>query len=138
MKQLLILSYIFLSSNLFGDIAFSSLYDGEYYQHTISDDRLAKCPKWNPEKDLNPPHPAGKALAQAKKYIATIATTEETFWEFEGLALVNVRDGWAWRATYRLTRKGFSSGIWPTMQCWILMDGSLVDPIVTKRHKQKK
>jgi hypothetical protein len=114
-----------------GEFAFSSYHDGRRYLFIISSERQARCPKWDPEKAANPPVSAAKALASAKTFIATIETNKRLFWDFEDLSLVNV-DGWAWRARFRLRpkREG-STGQWPTMDCWILMDGSVVQPSVS-------
>lgn len=113
---------------------FYSYYDGKRYQFTITDERLARCPKWDLDQQENPPYPAAKALAQAKQFIAGVPTSEKTFWTLEDLSLVDLGDDWAWRARFSLTYRGPSSGIWPTMDCWILMDGTQIKPKITK-HK---
>ena len=136
------------------DGTFYSYYDGKKYEFKITAERQAVCPKWDVEKDANPPCSAGKALLKAREFIATIETGDTLpwdtkagpwdgkdadlgkgkdglFWEFEDLALVNV-NGWVWRARYRLAKHGVMTGIWPKMDCWILMDGTVIQPRVTK------
>lgn len=111
--------------------AFYSHYDHKQYKFIITEADQTRCPKWNPQTDPNPPYPAAKALEQARQFIATIPTKGHTFWEFEDLALVDVSGGWAWRARYRLTLRGGSTGVWPTMDCWVLMDGTRIEPKIT-------
>jgi len=107
-------------------------FDRKRYMFTITAKGQARCPKWDTEKDANPPLPASKALAKAKEYIATIETNSGLSWAFKDLALVNI-DGWVWRARYDLVvNHGLMTGAWPTMDCWILMDGTVVQPKITK------
>jgi hypothetical protein len=122
-------SLVVFSGHAAADGRFYSYYDGKQYAFDISAERQARCPKWDPEKDANPPVSAAEALASAKRFIAAIETKNGLFWKFEYLSLVNV-DGWAWRARYKLETRGNSTGQWPTMDCWILMDGAVVQPSV--------
>jgi hypothetical protein len=136
--KLLLCGFLFagLVSRVAAEAEFDSYYDGKRYQFKITEAQQARSPKWDPDKDANPPHPAANALAEAQKFIASIPTFKETFWKLEDLALVNVSGGWAWRARYRLTRRGGSTGIWPTMDCWIVMDGARVEPTITEDKKR--
>lgn len=113
------------------DVAFYSHYDGKQYKFIISEAQLARCPKWDPAIEPNPPHPAAKALEQARQFIATVPTKGNTFWRFEDLALVQVSDSWVWRVRYRLERRGGSTGVWPYIDCVILMDGTSIQPKIT-------
>lgn len=111
--------------------AFCSYYDGKRYKFTFTSDRQARCPKWNPEKSDNPPLSAAKALSAAKKFIADIKPIDGFKWEFEELSLLDVY-GWAWRAQFQLRwQDGPSNGPPCLMQCWILMDGTVVQPTIT-------
>lgn len=118
-----------------GETEFYSHYNHKQYKFTITEAEQACCPKWNPETDPNPPYPAAKALEQAKQFIATVPTMGDTFWKFEELALVQASGGWAWRVRYQLTRE-FTTGIWPTMDCLILMDGTQIKPSVTSEKAE--
>jgi hypothetical protein len=110
-------------------------YNGKRYQFIVTERQQASCPKWDTEKEANPPFPAAKALAKANEFIANIETKDSLFWEFKALALVNI-DGWMWRARYRLTKKvGMMTGAWDEMECWILMDGTVIQPKVTEDEK---
>jgi hypothetical protein len=105
-------------------------YNGKRYEFAVHAERQANCPKWDPEKDANPPLSAAAALAKATKFIETIKTKDGVWWELEELALVKL-DGWMWQAHYRLTKFGVMTGVWPRMPCWILMDGTVVQPKIT-------
>ena len=109
-------------------------HDGKCYEFTMSAEQQGGCPKWDTEKDADPPLPAAKALAKAKEFIATVKTTDHLSWELEELALVKI-DGWMWQARYCLTKKGLMSGVWPRMPCWILMDGTIIQPRITEDKK---
>jgi hypothetical protein len=112
------------------DAAFYSHYDGKQYKFVITQADQARCPKWNPQVDPNPPYPAAKALEQAQQFIATVPAKKDTSWMFEYLALVDIGGGWAWRARYQLTPR-WGTGVWPTMDCVILMDGTRIQPKIT-------
>src|SRR5437588_4191375 len=115
-----------------GQSEFNSYYNGKQYKFIITEAEQARCPKWDPRTAPNPPYSAAKALEQARQFIGTIATKNNTFWKFGDLALVDVSGGWAWRARYTLTLPGPSTGAWPTMDCWILMDGTVIKPKLRK------
>jgi hypothetical protein len=69
----------------------------------------------------------------ATNFLATIKMQEGQTWAFEDLALVDVY-GWAWRARWQYLYNGTYQGPPLEMQCWILMDGSVVQPKITP-HK---
>jgi hypothetical protein len=107
-------------------------YNGKHYTFVVTDAHQARCPKWDPEKDSNPPLPASEALSKVNKFIATIKTEDDLFWKFEALALTYM-SGWMWRARYRLSKKvGMMTGAWSEMECWILMDGTVIQPSITE------
>jgi len=115
-------------------------YDGKRYEFAVSAEQQAACPRWDKEREENPPFPAGKALAKAKMFISTIKTKESFWWELEALDLLKVDcwrdgeeiDGWMWQARYRLTKHGISTGPPVDMLCWILMDGKVIEPKITE------
>jgi hypothetical protein len=124
---------------------FGYWYDGNDYEITISMERLHKCPDWDPSKEENPPLSARKALEKGQTFISRFPAKNGNFWEFEGISLVEIkgsgfapafpiREGWVWRARYQLRPPGGGTGFWPTIDCYILMDGTVVEPKVTP-HK---
>ncbi len=112
-----------------------SYHNGKRYTLRITGEMQAKCPRWNPEADANPPVSAAKALAEAKKFIAGVEKPEDEWWELENLALEPVSGRWIWRARYLLRRDGVSIGVPTMMDCCILMDGTRVEPIITDSKK---
>ena len=109
-------------------------YDGKRYEFVVTGQQQADCPKWDPEKDANPPVSAAKALSKANEFIETIRTKDPWSWELEGLALVD-KDGWMWQVCYRLTKIGAMTGPPDQMDCWILMDGTIVQPRIREDTK---
>ena len=108
-----------------------SYYAGKRYTFTITSKMQAHCPKWNPDKSPNPPLSAAKALASARKFISTIEHDPGYKWELDDLSLVDAC-GWAWRARFELHWLGAASSGQPfTMHCWVLMDGTVVQPLIT-------
>ena len=109
---------------------FNSYYQNKRYQYNISDKDLERCPVWNRTEQLNPPHPAAKALSQAEEFMRTIPAPKDQFWTLDDLALEDFgQDHWAWRATFSVG--GIVRSNPRTMQSWILMDGSLLKPKIT-------
>ena len=110
-------------------------YDGKRYDFIVTERQQARCPRWDAEREANPPLSAAHALAKANKFIANFKTKDSLVWELDALALINVA-GWMWSARYRLTKKiGIMTGAWPEMGCWILMDGTVVEPTITEDEK---
>jgi hypothetical protein len=110
-------------------------YSGKHYTFVVTERQQERCPKWDTEKEANPPFPAAKALAKANEFIATLKTKDSLFWEFKALALVEM-NGWLWQARYRLSKTvGMMTGAWPEMECWILMDGTVIQPQITEDTK---
>jgi hypothetical protein len=109
-------------------------YNGKCYTFAVRAEQQASCPKWDPEKDAYPPLPAATALAKATKFMATIKTEDGLWWEFKELALVKV-GGWMWQARYCLTKEGIMAGTWPQIPCWILMDGTVIQPKITENKQ---
>ncbi len=121
-------------------------YDGKRYDFAVSAKQQSTCPRWDAEKKANPPLWAAKALAKAKEFIATIKTKEGFWWELEELDLVKIDcwmeqpdlvkiDGWMWQARYGLAKQGLMTGPPQEMPCWILMDGTVIQPRITEDKK---
>jgi hypothetical protein len=113
---------------------FSCYYRDNRYKFTITEEQQDKCPKWDSGREENPPLSPAQALKQAKKYIARIETAKDYAWEFEELSLLDV-SGWLWRTRYRLTFRGGWTGPPVYMDCYILMDGTVIKPVVTPHRR---
>ena len=84
-----------------------------------------------------PPLSAADALGNAKTFVAEIKPERNHFWQLQELSLADVH-GWLWKARFQLEYKGGSTGPPYYMDCYILMDGTVVKPIVTREQKNKK
>lgn len=110
--------------------------EGNQYAVTISYADLARCPKWDPMTQDNPPYPAAKALKQAGNFMARFpvpfahAHEVPATWTLEDLGLVRLGEDWVWRASYVLKRGSVAISSSP-IRCWVLMDGSLMQPKAT-------
>lgn len=124
--------------------SFKYRYDGRDYEISITPERLHQCPDWDQTKQDNPPLAARKALEKARSFIERFPAKNGNWWEFQGLTIVEitgpgiapalpVREGWVWRARYQLRPPGGGTGFWPTIDCYVLMDGTVVEPTVTPR-----
>lgn len=109
---------------------FSSYVGDKRYTFVITLERQAKCPTWNPKTQPNPPLAASRALVTARKWVAAIQQPEDYTWEFEDLSLIDAC-GWTWRGRFRLAYKGVADGPPRIMDCYILMDGSVIKPTIT-------
>jgi hypothetical protein len=103
-------------------------------------EQLGRTPHWHPEEEDNPPLSASKALAAVLAWIGTLPPEKTKPWEFEELSLEEVRasdvpDGdhnhaWVWTARCQpkdeMRKRPF--GNWPKRWCYVLMDGTLIDP----------
>lgn len=106
-----------------------SYFDGKQYEFRITEEDVYAAPSWDPHKAANPPLSASKALDAAERFIAEFPVDEGTLWDFEELALTKVCDQhWAWRAEFRYVAGIVSTGPGITMQCWVLMNGKVIQP----------
>jgi hypothetical protein len=121
------------------DVEFHSTYYGGMgepkYEYKITAEMIDRAPKWNERVEPNPPLSAAVAIIKGKECIEKIPTgsiapgpTPENYWELTGVGLKKVLRGWAWDVSYQLTSRGPMSGIWPIMDCWVLMDGTVLAP----------
>jgi hypothetical protein len=108
------------------------------YEYLITSDMLDRAPKWDLGRAPNPPLSRAEAIARSKECIVQIppglvdltglSTTTERYWTLAGAKLQKVLDSWAWTISYQLTSNGPMTGWWPVMDCWVLMDGSVLKP----------
>ncbi len=114
-------------------------WDGSYkYEYVITAEMVDRAAKWNPASAPTPPLSRTEAIARSRGCIAKIppgrvdltflSATTEDYWALAEVKLQKVLDGWAWTISYQLTSNGPMTGYWPTMDCWILMDGSVLTP----------
>ena len=105
------------------------------YAFAISEAAYKKMTKWNIESEGHPPVSPQKAFKLAKARLDKISIPKGYFWTFEGATLKPVNrffqnDKWIWKVSFRYTLDGPSTGVWPTMDFLVTMDGELIEPII--------
>ena len=103
---------------------------GKSYVSEVSWGQLAKSPSWEKNAD-NPPISPRRALSIAVREADRIKSPKGFRRTLHGLALVPVRDKWLWEVSFIWeVEVGGSTGIPNNFDVLILMDGSVVKPIV--------
>jgi hypothetical protein len=121
-----------------GQSEFTTYYKDKRYTFTITSKRQSTCPKWTPEKEENPPLSAANALKKAEKFAGTVEAGKGYVWRVAELSLANVH-GWLWRARFQLSPvQGEWIGPLQFMDCYILMDGTVVQPVVVPSTDRAK
>jgi hypothetical protein len=106
-------------------------YGGKHYRWEIHLKQLERTPNWEPAKQPNPPLSAAKALAKAQAFIRSILPDEHAKWQLRCLHLSNQRTWgrWLWQVSYDGPSHD-NSGVPPTMECYILLDGTVLQPTI--------
>lgn len=102
------------------------------YKFIISEALLKGQPKWDPQSQTNPPVSIAKALKKAYAFISRLQPRSTYHWEFVSACLTPAYDSYVWTVQFHLRFDGVSSGPPQTMSCYVLMDGSVVQPVVTQ------
>jgi hypothetical protein len=104
--------------------------NGKRFGVTVTEEALKKAPTWKAEAD-DPPLAARKAMKIADAAFARLLPeAKKDEFRLEYLILrTGPGNGWYWVAQYRAT--GGGTGIPSALQVVILMDGSVVEPVVT-------
>jgi hypothetical protein len=109
---------------------------GKHYIVAVTQKQLDKSPIWKDDAE-NPPLSARKAM----KLTATmkdnlVKDTDRLVWKQEGASLEEAGDNrWYWLISYRASdpRPGTgSTGQPPTLRLIVLMDGTVIEPQVSK------
>lgn len=115
--------------------SFAAYYDGHAYRYVITPEMVDKAPHWSPDASPNPPISAAKALAKGNACIHQVPTKPAESWQLRELALGQAAGGWIWVVRYRLiSNEQIMTGYWPTLFCPVLMDGTVVNPAITKHE----
>jgi hypothetical protein len=114
--------------------------NGMQYRFAVSNAAYEKLPDWTPETGTHPPITPKVAMDVAHQELQKIKIGEEYFWRFEHVSLEPVNTfyperKWMYRVVYRYAIKGFSTGVWPTMEYIVTMEGKLVTPHISKDKK---
>lgn len=106
---------------------------GKAYYSEISRDALNKSPAWNTE-DENPPLSARKAINLSDaRFKKLVKDTEDYKWRREEAAVVFLGSKFCyWKITYEAwVTRGGSSGPPITIELFVLMDGTFIEPEVS-------
>ena len=109
-------------------------YRGHVYASRVTEEDLAKAPKWNPNFTDNPPLPPRKALnaaiAQLQKLNSRSKLGITTAFDLKSIALENLEfDRWIYQISFKLP-----NGFYP-FQVMVLMDGTAQEITEEKRKR---
>ena len=132
---------------------FSRFYtiEDERYKIAVTEKKLLECPRWDPENDANPPVGAAEALKKAKQWAEGYDLPKNKHFQFDSLNLFkashawdfehkfpkSARDLWIWRVEYRVHNYGALGDTVDKIECWILMDGTVVEPKLQRKLKEE-
>jgi hypothetical protein len=113
-----------------------SYFEGNRYAFIISEEKYAAMRAWNPNSSDFPPVPPGRALQIAEERLRKILIPNNYGWRLEAVALEPVNefysDGkWMYVVHFRYFINGLSTGVWPSMNFIVTMDGELVEPVIS-------
>jgi hypothetical protein len=119
-----------------------SYFDGNQYAFIISEEKYATMRFWSPKTGESPPVSPGRALQLAEERLGKIPVPKNYGWEVEAVALepINVSspDGkWMYVVKFRYCMNGPTTGVWPTLDFIVTMDGELVEPVVSNRQPSR-
>lgn len=108
------------------------------YSVTITVQALKNAPVWKKDAE-SPPVSPRRALQLAAEMKDKLGIGDADWkWEFESASLKHVDgDAWYWQVSYEGRNKGDISiiGIAPFLRLVVLMDGTVVKPVVTDDKK---
>ncbi len=113
------------------DTTLSSYAFSKRYDVTISGDALEKSPAWKDDAE-NPPLSARKAIKLANEMKDSLVKDSKDFkWTLQSASLEPAGDGkWYWLVHYDAVFQGSSTGIPNRLRLVILMDGTVIKPVV--------
>jgi len=119
------------------DMPFYSYAFAKQYMSVVTDDALEKSPAWKKDEP-NPPISARRAIELADQMKASLDEHVKDFeWQFRSASLESaasfskIKDRWYWQVYYEcLYTKGTSTGIPNNLRLFILMDGTVIKPVI--------
>jgi hypothetical protein len=116
-----------------------SYFNGNKYAFIISEEKYATMRFWNPKTGESPPVSPGRALQLAEERLRKIPVPKNYGWEVEAVALepVNVvfpDEKWMYVVKFRYVMNGPMTGVWPSLDFIVTMDGELVEPVVSNQQ----
>jgi hypothetical protein len=119
-----------------------SYFDGNRYAFIISEEKYATMRYWNPKTGESPPVSPGRALQLAEERLRKIPVPKNYGWEVEAVALEPVSvsspdEKWMYVVKFRYVMNGPMTGVWPSLDFIVTMDGELVEPVVSNRQQSQ-
>ncbi len=118
-----------------GQIKETFKYRGHWYQLAVKFEVMRDLPFWDCEKQENPPVSASRAVKEAFKFMSKLE--HQSGWDYHlDLRLKQPASNWIWEARWRRYRDvdGRRESDEET-RCWILMDGTVVEPVLVNNPK---
>jgi hypothetical protein len=139
MRALLIgLGMLVTVSGARGQLTDTFWYRGRLYRLEVKPEVFRSTPTWDTEAQANPPVAASQALKEAFRF--TTRLEQQSGWEYhlDGLTLIQPGSQWYWEARFSHYRDldGLRKGDEQT-RCWILMDGTVVEPVLVENATTK-
>jgi hypothetical protein len=113
-------------------------YRRKWYKLEVGSERFHAGPVWDHLAQANPPLSASQALKEAMKFMAKLKQVDGWTHALDRLSLIQPEWQWYWEAQW--TRYRYIDGRQKggdQIRCWILMDGSLVEPVLVRPPKSK-
>ena len=109
---------------------------GKLFTSRIEDDVFDSAPIWG-EYEENPPVSARKAIQLADaKQTELVQDNEDYKWQCRFATLVfnrNTGRCYYWWVSYEAVFRGSTTGIPPSLDLYVLMDGKLIEPTVSDK-----
>lgn len=113
-----------------GDLQIGSYGNGKQYTVSVSKDMLEKSPRWM-EPDENPPISARRAIELATAMKDSLVKDSDSWkWKLRSASLEPIDGHWFWEISFEGKFDGFLEGRPPNLRLVVLMDGTVVKPLV--------
>ena len=129
--SLLALALLLTISRAWGQLTETFWYRGDSYKLEVKTEVFKATPLWDPDVQPNPPFSAARALKEAFKFTSKLEQKSGWTYHLDGLSLIQSGSQWYWEA--RFSRYQYIDGLRKgdeQTRCWILMDGTVVEPVL--------
>jgi len=130
------LGLLLMISGAWGQLTDSFWYRGHLYKLEVKTEVYRTTPIWDTEAQPNPPVSASQALREALRFMTKLEQQSGWTYHIDGLTLIQPESRWYWEARFSHYRylDGLRKGDEQT-RCWILMDGSVVEPVLVENAR---
>ena len=133
----IILCLVFSLGGAHGQVKEAFKYRGHWYELAVKFEVWRDLPFWDCEKQENPPVSASRAVKEAFKFMGKLE--HRSGWSYYlDLRLKQPGANWLWEARWRRYQyiEGRREADEET-RCWILMDGTVVEPVLVNNPEAK-